>query len=545
MSNPAPAVPPAKGWLFAAESNGIQQYILRSDPLREMVGGSGLVEDLPRRVPSAIFDALGIAEVDWKPRVLMDSAGAFHILLLDAVVAHELAVWWPLVAGRFAPGLDMTQALIPVDVSLQIAMRQTEKALALARENPCPSLPPAPSVTLRHSLTGQPCVRIAPSSDNRRRKEWVPEETARKRHYADGAEDTLRCILTPVSDGWQHREWPKDLRRLSSEADPESAEADSDSYVAVVHIDVNDLGRRNASLVNSLPEDMEQACNRYREFSNAVEESMRDAARAALAGCFPNGSSVPFRPLVCAGEDFTAIIRAAEAVQFTQIFLTHLGEGSRKRLKEFDQPPLTAGAGVVFCKASFPFARAYGLAESLCALAKRNSARVSSAIAFHRIRTSDLQADTAAGLQAHDYCLAETPPGTVEPQVRWLTMNPYHVWRPEPKGGNTNRLAQLTDLLCLARAIATIPRGSARNLVSAMYRSGHEADLAFARIRQTVDATLWEQVETALSQLTDGGLWTGKNPKATPWYDALELVHLGACAPNPSHADSPEHPQAI
>jgi len=206
---------------------------------------------------------------------------------------------------------------------------------------------------------------------------------------------------------------------------------------------------------------------------------------------------------------------------------------------------LTAGAGVVFCKASFPFAKAYGLAESLCGLAKRNAARVSSAIAFHRIRTSDLPADTAAGLQAHDYCLAETPPGRIEPQVRWLTMNPYEVWRPDPQGDKsfreTNRLEQLSDLICLARAIAQIPRGSARNLVSAMYRSTHEADLAFARIRQKVDRDLWDPVETALRQLTDGGLWAGDNPKATPWYDALELVQLGACPPDRSLAESPEH----
>ena len=111
------ATPSSPQWLFVTAAKGLQDYVLRSDPLTEMIGASELIECLPRtkgaRLPLA--ETLNHLGLQGGYDVLTDASGAARILFDVEDDARRLARLWPVVAGQFAPGLEISLALVKVE----------------------------------------------------------------------------------------------------------------------------------------------------------------------------------------------------------------------------------------------------------------------------------------------------------------------------------------------------------------------------------------------------------------------------------------------
>ncbi|MCP5517577.1 MAG: hypothetical protein H7A45_10015 [Verrucomicrobiales bacterium] len=549
-------------WLFVTAAKGLQGYVLRSDPLKEMVGGSELIEQLTRtQEPGFLGKVLRQLWPGW-PRpetdeVLTDSSGAARILFADREDACRLARVWPLLAGQYAPGLEVSVAVVeaPVD-ALAKALKDAEREINVNRNLPTADLPAAGPWVARNRRTGLPAGSLVTPLDteDREAKKWEPvdDESRRKREAATATAPStlLRKVvlkeyadLVPDDPKARNKRWPPDLTKLAT---------DDNSYIAVIHADANGLGAAMMACLEHLPKGSVAAAT-YRQVCTAIEDASVAAAQEALRPLLEAAKRnpkliVPVRPLVCAGEDFTCVIRARHAVEFAA---TYLDTMEKKTSELFARLPdevrgsedlrfLTGCAGVVFCKSHFPFSRAYALAESLCGYAKRRTERKASAIAFLRLKSSLQPSDDYEAVVRHAFTA-----GPATDRIS-LTMNPYVVGG-QP-GADLPRLADLRELKKAlegksrredARVLKekAVPRSGVRGLVSRAYSGRAAVDKAFERFERVVrerDKAAWEGVEAALQTLTGNKLWKenreadAKDPKAaTPIYDALELSHLG------------------
>lgn len=537
--NPSDIPNSAPRWLFVATAKALQGYVFRSNALKEMVGASELIEQLPKNLFRTAVAHLAVEREE-----LTSAAGGIRAVFASEQAARQLIRVWPVLVAKYAPGLETAVTLLKIDAGLKHAIEEAERHIAVNRQQPAPAVPPAPPLAARNRRTGLPAVKLAEAlSPEERRPEPVDAEAARKRVPAKGfryfdttAASAVRDKVTPEGPEFAMfrgqsaaaiQRWPRDLNQF----------ADVRNQLAVLHADANGLGNAIRLVLKKLPSDSERAEQLYTEFSDALTRATERAAQAAVAPLLrltlnSEWPEIPFRPLVCAGEDFTAVIDPRFAVPLTAAYLRALERTSEiefdrlRKHAEFagkDLPAkLTAAAGLVFCKRNYPFSAAYELAEKLCAQAKKATSRQASALSFHRIKSSLLpEGDADAVLRA-----------AFHTGDAWLTMNPYLVGADKVSG-----LATLDALLALTRRLSDrrFPRGPLRELVSRAYEGRAAADEVFARlklVRQEADEgapeedRIWPGFADALKLLTCGeSLWSADAGLGvrTPVYDALEL----------------------
>jgi hypothetical protein len=548
-------------WLFVAAAKGLQGYVLRSDPLKEMIGASELIESLPRTKGDG-FLAKTLAQLDpqGKHEVLTDASGAARILFTEKQPAEQLARLWPVLAAQFAPGLEISVALVQVENGqLGAAIEQAEHDINVNRNLPAPSLPEAGPWVTRNRRTGLPAAQLVRALEQEDRKtgkqDAVDDESARKREAAESTagRTLLRKVvppkfdyLVPTDQEPRLERWPLDLTKLAT--------ADN-SYLAIIHADANGLGAAMMACLDRLKNQTSgQQAETYRKVCQAIEDASQAAAQAAMqrviavtldeeevlrrGGGRPKVLPIPVRPIVCAGEDFTCVVRAAHAIQFVEDYLEALEQETADRFKPLSEHEdtgnpspklelLTACAGVVFCNSHFPFSRAYAIAEKLCGFAKNQTHRKASALAFLRLKSSLQPSDDYELVVQHAFQSAN------ETDRVLLTMNPYAVG-----GQPANGLPTLQQLRELVKALDNekLPHSGLRGLVSRAYEGQTAADQAFERLRlvlQERDERAWKALDAALNKLTGAGLWktvaatdTKESQTLTPLYDALELLHL-------------------
>ena len=527
------------GWLFVAAAKGIQGYVLRSDKLKEMVGASELVDELPKLLKELLPR---IAPPPHHYEVLSDVSGSVRVLFSEEEKARQLARLWPVAVSRFAPGLESVGAVISCVGNPVAAVRDGEEALVRHRNRPSASLPPAGPFALRNRRTGLPAT-VAVNDDGQLyldQEAWRKRQTASRpwslergpAHAPSYAHWHLLGKVVPEEfDDWLRTvqfikdAWPLNFDEIVS---------GENRYLAIVHADANGLGSAVMKLVEHLNRNPHEAGNFYLAFSNAVKTALEGAVRKALIPVCNaareemrkspgknRSARVPMRPIVCAGEDITMVLRADLAVKFVHDLLVEFEMQSKAEFVKAEIPGLqeglTACAGVVFCKSHYPFAQAYAVAESMCKFAKEQTHREASAVAIHRITTSQTPGENYQDILREELSTRDTKP-------RFLSMNPYIVGGKDPDGH-----PMLRDLIKLCGDARKLPRGAQREMIAQSYDSHEQADRAFERLRHVAESRSkeskenWESFSESLKTLSGGGLWTNKEPLRTPLYDALEL----------------------
>lgn len=162
------------------------------------------------------------------------------------------------------------------------------------------------------------------------------------------------------------------------------------SYLAVVHTDGNRMGERIQTYTNRFAGDDAAYVKAQREFSQKVQKAAHSALNSTVGLMLaPNNltweeekkhyvlgaevtiprsdgvNRLPFRPIVFGGDDVTFVCEGRLGLPLAAHYLSRL---AAERLPDGD--PLYARAGVAIVKTHYPFARAYELADALCASAK-------------------------------------------------------------------------------------------------------------------------------------------------------------------------------
>lgn len=335
-------------YLYRYEAKRIQSWILATDVLRELRGGSECVEQLGQL-------AERLAEPDGEPLISAAGVGMFRFPTRQGL--ERFRTLWPLIASRHAPGLPIAQAWIEEREGIETLFALLKAAPRLTLD----TLPHAGPLTLRAARTGLPAITRVDDT-------WIDAATAAKLERAR------------LERGRFAERVGGDLELLDDMHEWHC------QGIGVIHADGNGLGARFSRY--SRPEQLAEASRRL---SDATTAALRGALRSLSKQV--GSKRIPARVVVAGGDDVTIIVAAEHAIPLAVDYL-HRFEAETSRVFD-DGHSVTAAAGIALVKLRFPFHRAYELAEELCTEAKRRFGTgqkpAPSALAFHRVTTSRLE----------------------------------------------------------------------------------------------------------------------------------------------------------
>ena len=515
--------------LFLTSAKSIQRYVLATDPLKDMLGGSAIVRQLPEQLlPAAISKLRDAGTITGKPeKKIVATAGRAAYFFPQKTDALALAKVWPLLAARFAPGLEVVQSVMECryEEIPKVMLNQGESSLRSGRQCIPVTLPEPGPLVIRNRTTG---LAAANRTDDFPDHILVRKnESLNTRAY----KDLMRPLLP--------EKFAREIN-FSEEHFPlafDQIAAHDHSYLAVIHIDANSLGTRQKALLESAPVEGECLVQRLQSFYQSIECCIITALQRAVCPIMEreqeNSDSVlyPFRPIICSGDDITMVMRAADGIGFARRFLREFSEISMENREALGLEAgeyLTACAGIAFVKKAFPFAIAYDLCESLCTYAKDATKRKKSALAFHRVSASN----TASYPQVIRDEL------TVAGRI--ITMNPYLVYPAEEIDPTSkDYLPRLNDLLDLAKTMNSLPATSLRDILQQMYDRPDRVKPLFDRMcamagngeENRRKKRIVAQLEKITGTLDDRRLWWLGKTKHTPFADAGELLAMKAIEP--------------
>lgn len=161
---------------------------------------------------------------------------------------------------------------------------------------------------------------------------------------------------------------------------------DDSSFIAVIHIDGNAMGKRVERI---RLENQNQPWDAYKavmkKFSDSVDSDFKAAYQGMMDRVADNikgragkllelrENYFPVRRIILAGDDVCFVTEGRIGLEAARIFIEELG----KRKNAVDGRGYTACAGVAVVHQKYPFYKAYELAEMLCSNAKRYLASLS------------------------------------------------------------------------------------------------------------------------------------------------------------------------
>ncbi len=379
----------AKLTVTVIDTVGIQQYIFGSNVLKQNVGASELVRRATQDWVYQELVALGATNVDQNGKIneqtaiendnlvseLVYAGGGNTVVLFRSLdVAHQFTRGLTRRALQNAPGLRLVIAHNEFDWGTQALSQVVQSTLEQVRRKKHEPVASAPllglSVTADCQYTGLPAV--SKNQDGKRISAGVKaKETA-----FEVAHKHLKKKLEKFSlSGYEISMDFDDFGRTKGES----------SYIAVVHIDGNGMGKRVAAIADKYPtpEDNRLYIQSIRAFSQSVNEIAQQALNATyrqlvraiqavdgedkIGGVVPiRNQKLPLRPIVMGGDDVTFVCDGRLGLTLTEFYLRHV---TAQPLT--DGKPLSVRAGIAVVKSHFPFARAYALAEELIGSAKR------------------------------------------------------------------------------------------------------------------------------------------------------------------------------
>lgn len=458
-------------YLYQTAVRGIQGWIIGTGRLKEIAGGSEIVEklaDLARDRAASV----GVEESN-----VQAAAGRATIRFQTREQVESFARWWPMAVMSRAPGLPVVQAWSEGERWDELVRRLAE-ASARAQVD----LPEAGPLVARSGRSGLPAVR----------------------QELDGTVDRGARARLDAYRGGRDRLAGRLLRDDRGAAFIDEVEDFPPGYVAVIHADANGVGRRFRDGEVKDPH----------AFSRALEEATRVAASRAVAVLPRRGDRVLARPIVLGGDDFTMLVPADDSLAFATEFLRTFEAETAARTAALGSK-ISACAGVAIVKPGWPFSAAHELAEELCKNAKASFRSANqSGLAFQRVTTA-LAGDSDELLSAPD------PGSDPAGRRRLLTANPY-------------RLDRLAQLDALAEAARAMPRGALRRWVDLTRVKLKHAQEHWDRLREVMAAREPERLrafDAALKSLECEPLtgWHRDN-LYTPVLDALEWRQVASRA---------------
>ena len=330
-------------YLYGASVQGIQDFIFKTNKLKEIIGASKIIEDMDSKDFQTEYN------LKEKPEKLLQAAGNIRLRFNNKEDLEKVVRNFPKDIMLKAYGITISQAVVKYTNNYKKDSLELEKKLKIQRNKVSFPLDFHFNILKQNPRTALPLV-------NKDEDKATKQKVEKFQLFANKQENRKTIF---------------DIEDLSN----------NKNKIAIIHADGNGLG----NIVKELNE------NEIIQFSEQLDKATKKAYEIASDGI------TQIRKVILGGDDLTVIIDANEALNFTKIFLEEFEKNSKKIYKDFD---LTACAGITFCNEKYPFHYAVKLAEDLCSHAKKDSkdfakeknlSLAPSSIMFHNIQSSNVE----------------------------------------------------------------------------------------------------------------------------------------------------------
>lgn len=343
-------------YLYGASIQGIQNFILETDKLKEIIGASLIVDYICKDFFISQFEENEFKECN----LVIGNAGNIKYIFENKIECETFVKSFIRKVHTIAPSMTINQAVekFEEDKDLASKINILEDQLRIQRNRVNIPIEIGYMGIERSRRSGN----LAIKSEN---QELLCKSISEKLEYSD-KNDTLLQKLTGI-----------ELNKLKDYNFPIKTDeiATIDSYIAIIHADGNGIG----NIVQELGGDL-VSINKFQEFSAAIELSTLSAVKAAYKSIFSAHKEKEIRkirPIIMGGDDLTIIIDAKHALDFTKTLLTEFETQSAANFKGIEilgkyKQGLTMCAGISFIKSHYPLSAGIQLAEELCQDAKRH-----------------------------------------------------------------------------------------------------------------------------------------------------------------------------
>lgn len=372
-------------YLYGASIQGIQEYIFTTNDLQEIIGASEIIDSLGQKFQDkkkddgeifAIFDELLNGKEKLVDKILLNAAGNFRAIVNGEENLKKIVYNLPKKIMQNAYGITISQATAPYNGDYETASKILEQRLKTQRNRP--SLPLDMSINF---------MSLAP-------------KTARAviEFRSNDALDISSIQKREAHTKWFNKQ--RDKYKNFIEMKQFSQISNKKNKLAVIHADGNGLGVLVKNLVEVVKKSNDTgAITRFSEaLDGATKDAFTNAKKKTKASL--GKDRLHIKELILSGDDMAAVCDADIALEFTKNFIEEFEILTDKSKSAIEQK-LTMCAGIVYCNEKFPFHYAIGLAEELCAAAKKHSKNkyvkdqekdiAPSCLMFHNIQSSNFQ----------------------------------------------------------------------------------------------------------------------------------------------------------
>lgn len=533
------------------EVGGIQKYILSTGKLKEMIGGSELIESLSAKYLDdfAQNNHLNILKEIRKPvdneiLPLQRNAGAMHLLFSSEAKGREFLQNFGLKLLEDFPGLPIFGALEECEFTSS-GIREAKFKLSNKITDQRNKYPTSTGMQLlpicaEAPLDGEPAIgKVSYGKNASSEIISLSSKTKRNEQLLEDSKGRLREIEPDEGVG-PDLKWSDDLEEIACGSEK----------VAFIHIDGNDLGIRFRQELENISDketaedktgQQSSSEDRYQNainviktmsaLSNTVKETTTAAFKKGLSECLKHTKLtdntgkklVPARPLVLGGDDVTVVIRADLALYFIDAFVKEFERYSNQELgKKNPNDKLTVGVGMVVCPTGYPFLKAFDLSEELVKNSKKLTALMGNRPSSmdYIVITNDTENDIDS-IRAHLFTAEDGSKLTAKPMLL-----------------SGNNLAQFVEKGI--SVLEKLPRSTLRNSLSVCRKGVKEALQNYTKLKDNIERGLGGRANqnqmgaTEFSELfkegveTKGFFYKDKDDKnfKTKLGDYIELNHL-------------------
>ncbi|MCK9280540.1 MAG: hypothetical protein M0P71_07965 [Melioribacteraceae bacterium] len=363
----------AQKYCVVIDFTGIQAYVFGSNMLNDNLGASYLLENIFKNIPSYadIFSQKSIDQIKKEEspannnEIIGYDGGGNKIMFFDTEEdAKNFIKEFSLYLLMVAPGLGFASAIKRFDldgnnkIDWKNGKNDLFKDLAINK-----SKHPANTVIPRHGITAE-CVQSGFSMDVFAEDNYVSS--------------TIKPKLSSSEKSKKENDFADNHPgyKLTNGLDNLGQRINHENFIAIVHIDGNDMGLTFESietieetralsakikehvknsfdkLLEHVVEDIEN--NKYKDLLDLRDKDVKDSI------------FLPLRSIILGGDDITFVSEGKLGIYLAKLFMEYMSElelpGGKK---------LSTCAGVAIQNTKFPFYRGYKIAEQLCDNAKK------------------------------------------------------------------------------------------------------------------------------------------------------------------------------
>ena len=326
--------------------------------------------------------------------------------------------------------------------------------------------------------------------------------------------------------------------RTDRKFDSYTTKKGTDSNLAVVHIDGNNMGLRIRALIEDIT-DYEKAVKQMREISYNINQGYKSVFDEMSDyfnrfGIADDKSKNFVLKILVAGDDITYICNAGIAIETVRYFCDRIVS---KTMIHTDDPKsdvdgygFSVCAGIAYFTSHFPFSIAYEVAESCCDKAKKRAkehsqnGRVANYLDYQickNIQTLDLDKVRSAEYHTHSGEKLIRRPYYISIGMENNAKNSYQDF--ENNESDLHKLSELMNAIKYFRDEKNIPRSLSKKLRN-LYPEGESVvgsftDFLKSRNHKMPDGSFEMYCKDMIIEKEKE-----KEIKVAKWYDALELM---------------------